>query len=87
MKSNNVSDGTQLEIKRLYLPGVILESTCPNCGQIVEMDLGVDYLSYPYVGSDTLYFYHSECDNKDDDEIGCEWKVEISLDISVQVTK
>ena len=33
--------------KRLYLPGIVLKSTCPKCGQLtIEHDLASDYLSY-----------------------------------------
>ena len=48
--SNNVKiSGTpkgEIDIKRLYLPGVQITATCP-CGKELVKDFEEDYLSYP----------------------------------------
>lgn len=35
-----------IEVKRLYLPFVIVDE-CPQCGRSITKDLTKDYLSYP----------------------------------------
>jgi len=37
----------ELNVKRLYLPGVVLKQKCKKCGKELTMDLSVEYLSYP----------------------------------------
>lgn len=36
--------------KRCYVPGYVLHSQCPKCGESATRDLGSNYLSYPTVG-------------------------------------
>lgn len=54
--------GEELDIKRFYIPGVILEVDCPQCGQTLQQDLEHDYLSFPSLDKpETVYFYCDEC--------------------------
>lgn len=56
----NVAVGTELA-KRTCLDGVVLEKKC-DCGNMMSVDLGSDYLSYPVVGhSESVYMYCEEC--------------------------
>jgi hypothetical protein len=46
---------TQLpEVKRFYMEGIILKSTCPVCGRLAVRDLGWDYLSYGSMVADFI---------------------------------
>jgi len=71
-----VDTGAELDVKRLRLPGVVLERNCPFCGGLVRLDLNEHYLSYPKVGvmSDVTFY----CDHCDDD-----WEVPIKLEVMV----
>jgi hypothetical protein len=40
-------DGVELDVKRLFLPGYVIETKCPECGKARELDLRKCYLSYP----------------------------------------
>lgn len=75
-----MTEGKKTEVKRFYVPGVILPSICPGCGERVEKDLGKRYLDYPVTGVNLLYFYH-ECDDEED----CEWEVPFKFEISIEV--
>lgn len=45
--------------KRLHLPGYKVSAKCPECGELVPMDLGIEYLQYPKANSAApLYFQH-----------------------------
>lgn len=56
----NVGIGTELS-KRQHLDGVVLTKEC-KCGEIIEVDLEKDYLSYPTIGYESdVYLYCDEC--------------------------
>jgi hypothetical protein len=88
----------ELEVKRFYVPGVIVESTCPNCGSKKEKDLSVEYFDYPSINkSQDFYFYcEAEIDKKkggkpntlnpEDKNHYCqtEWLVPLKLELSVK---
>lgn len=76
----HVRKGTEIEVKRFYMPGVILSSKCPKCGENVEIDMDDEYISYPQVGENVVEFYH-ECN--EEDGLTEEWDVEFNLSISV----
>lgn len=62
------------DIKRCYVPGVVINTNCPNCGEQIERDFGNQYLSYPRTGSwkkDAMYC--TECDH--------EFTIELKLDV------
>lgn len=70
----------EIEEKRLYLPGLQLEATCPKCHAAYVRDFGDDYLSYPKVGEPedlTLYCRNRDCDH--------EWKVRAQLDVTMKI--
>ena len=55
----NVGVGTELD-KRFSLDNTVIKKQC-KCGEVLEYDLGFDYLSYPRVGyPETISMY---CDN------------------------
>lgn len=45
-----VEKGAELNVKRFYLPGVIVRSPCPKCQVSCSRHLGDNYLSYPRIG-------------------------------------
>ena len=64
------------EQKRCYVPGIIVKSKCPKCGEPFEEDLGEQYLSYG--GLDfSAYCRDEECGH----EWGCYLKCEIRLSV------
>lgn len=68
----------EIEEKRLYLPGLQLQATCPECRAAYSRDFGDDYLSYPKVGEpEDLTLYCRECDH--------EWKIRVQLDVTMKI--
>ena len=74
MKNIIVKDGTELSVKRLYLPQII--SKCPKCGNDVVF-LGDNYMSYPKLGVDEVSYSH--CYNCDE-----ELYLDVNITISVE---
>lgn len=71
-----VTKGTEIDVKRLYLNGVVFEEPCPQCGLKHREDLSQNYLSYPSVGvKEPLFFYCEDCD--------MEYSIDVILNISV----
>jgi hypothetical protein len=68
----------EIDVKRFYLPGVGLSSTCPGCGEGVAIYFTQTHcLSYPTANEDTEFtFYHGDCSA---DDGGTEWTVKIRL--------
>lgn len=66
-------------IKRMYLPGVTLKATCPQCGNEIVHDMKTEYVDeYPAVGKPFVYTWCcGECEN--------EWEVSVQLDITLTV--
>lgn len=54
----NVGVGTELS-KRQHLDGVVLTKEC-KCGETIEVDLEIQYLSYPVIGD--KYSVNLHCD-------------------------
>lgn len=67
----------QIDEKRLYLPGLELESTCPKCKKTFTRDFGDDYLSYPEVGRPYIICLY--CEN-------CEYEYDVRVQIDVTMT-
>ena len=66
----------QLDIKRLYLPGVKISRNCPECGSEIVWNGSNQYLSYPMVGEpEQFYLYCEDCDR--------EWSVDYRLELSM----
>ena len=56
----NVGIGTELS-KRQHLDGAVLTKEC-KCGEFIEVDLEIQYLSYPVIGYESsVYLYCDEC--------------------------
>lgn len=75
----------ELDIKRLYLPGIIVKSACPKCGIRQEQDLDENYISSPTLGEvEEIYF---SCDREVKDGKYCEgeWSVPIVLELKVRL--
>jgi hypothetical protein len=80
--SANIDHGVGLE-KRFCMTGVVLQSTCPTCGEKVICKFDDDnHLSYPNVGINDIPFYHSY---EGDDE-GKWWHHEWAETIVINVT-
>lgn len=78
--------GLDLEVKRFYVPGYKVRSTCPKCGGACVFDCGENYFSYPPIGkpfTETLY-----CNATLEDGGMCEheFDVELRLDITLSAT-
>lgn len=80
-----------LSIKRCYLPGAVMESACPRCGEKVERHFDSDYLSYPRFGeSFTETMSHDvECECEDEHGDDCtyechEWEVTLKLVVTLE---
>ena len=72
----NVGKGAELA-KRFHLNNVVINKVC-NCGEILEYDLGRDYLSYPTVGyPENIYFYCNEC--------GAEYEDSVSVEVQINL--
>lgn len=65
------------DIKRFYLPGVVLKTTCPRCGTPKERDFGSNPLNYPELGPIYLGLYCSHCEYEWN--LKAELKVELTL--------
>jgi len=84
-KLNGKCEGI-VDVKRFYLPGIVLESNCPRCGILHKKDMGKEYLSYPRISTPTkIYFY---CENEYEGPkkyCNTDWNIEVSLDISLKL--
>lgn len=80
------SIGLELDVKRFYIPGVIVHSECPKCGSPKQADLGDDYLPFPVVGvPESIHFYCESEAEGPDKYCDTEWAVEVILDLSVRL--
>jgi hypothetical protein len=70
----------ELDVKRCYLPGVVLRSQCPKCSADYAEDMAHHYLSYPKVGKPEAYGCY--CRNE---ACGHEWEVMLRLDVTLSV--
>jgi len=77
-KIEGTVEGASIDVKRFYLPGVVIKDVCPKCGAPWEHDFGSRYLSYPTVGARVnAGGYCQECDH--------EWEVMVVLKVSVEL--
>lgn len=71
----------ELDVKRLYVPGTVLQDNCPKCKKLVVHDLADYYLSYPTVNEPENWgFWCGE-----DDGCGHEWTREILVTFKVEM--
>jgi len=73
----NKDAAVELDVKRFYVPGVMLTDDCPKCGERYARDLGDDYLSYPVANRPFDFTVYCEC--------GHEWTAKLILRLSVEV--
>lgn len=67
----------ELDVKRFYMPGVKIKCKCPACGAPWEMDMALDYLSYPSAGKPTnASGYCGKCEH--------EWPVMVIVRVTVE---
>jgi hypothetical protein len=75
-----VKPGTEIDVKRFYLPGVTLRATCPKCNHPWVHDMAHHYLSYPVANvpfEDNAYC--PECEH--------EWTFRLRLNLSLGVVE
>ncbi len=75
MKTRKAEDGQEIDVKRFYLPGIVLKFNCKKCKNIIFQDYGENYLSYPITGKQEFHIYCGECDS--------EYELQGSLNISI----
>lgn len=78
MKLNYEKEPFEIEEKRFYIPGALIEeNVCPSCKTTaLDVDLGDRYLSYPKANA--VNAVHLYCDN-----CGTEWDVKVRLEINL----
>jgi hypothetical protein len=79
-KEIQIEDGTEIGVKRFYMPGVVLNFDCKKCGHKMENDYNSDYLSYPEIGEQTIMFYCDECDSEHELTINFKISIEYNED-------
>lgn len=82
----NIRSGT--DVKRFYIPGVVLTSNCPHCGESQSRDMGEHYLSYPETNSPVrVHFYHETKEDSQGRSESHEWSEEVILSITLSEVK
>lgn len=72
-----VGSPEQIELdKRFYVPGVELESDCPECGETRRRSLARNYLSYPKTGVPQVEGFN--CSN------GHEWEARVVVRVVLE---
>lgn len=66
--------------KRHYIPGVVVQDSCPECGLLAERDLGDRYLNYPQINGVSPVFLH--CPDRDCQR---EWEVPVIVRVTVEL--
>ena len=71
----------EMEIKRLYLPGLGMEDNCPKCGKMCTLDFGeIDCLMYPKMNAaNEMWMYCNDCDHR--------WEVPVFLKVSLELAR
>lgn len=70
--------------KRFYLPGCVVRSKCPKCGEMVDEDLGERYLMNPHFNTtEKVHFFHDH----DGSECWAEWDVDVVLILEVELAE
>lgn len=77
-------EGAEIDVKRFYLPGIVVESKCPKCGHLHEVDMGSQYLSYPCVGDEEKINFYCE-EGESENYCDTEWEVSIKLGMTVEI--
>jgi hypothetical protein len=68
----------EIDVKRLYLPGIKVKSQCEKCSTLVTMDLADEYMSNPSIGApEPVYFYCDNCEHT--------WAVDVILKLSLKL--
>lgn len=58
--------GHELNIKRFYLPGLVITATCPGCSRTLEWNGDIQYLSFPLVNEPfDERMYCEDCEEAD----------------------
>ncbi len=66
----------EVDVKRFYVPGVVIECDCPNCKKPVKHDFGSEYLSDPTANAtNKVHMYCPECSH--------EWELKVRLDVTL----
>lgn len=73
-----------IDVKRFYMPGFTLKSTCPQCGVVAELDLSEHYLSYPNTGEQDFPMYHHNPHDEVGPYVHHEWKVRVRLVVRLE---
>ena len=67
-----------LNIKRMYMPGVTITVTCPECSDERSQDMGARYISHPKINEPIEHdLYCPACEH--------EWSESVFLDVSYYV--
>lgn len=70
-------DYSQLDIKRFYLPNLVLETTCPHCKSEIKVDLADNYpYQFKEDGSCQISFNCKSCEESVDKNM----KLSISIE-------
>lgn len=70
----------EIDVKRFYMPGVKLESDCPECKTKNKQDMGDDYVSYPSFNTEFGFgFYCHECNH--------EWEEDVIIEVKLKAVK
>jgi len=72
----------ELDIKRLYLPGVVLHAPCPRCSKVATRDFATDYLYYPTTNEP--FFTSFVCEKCGDDGNGEAFDVRVILEFCLR---
>lgn len=70
-------------IKRLYIPGIVLEMKCPECGGSDKLDFADDYVSHYGEGDgiEERSLYCPECD------LEVEFKYRLVISAKIELVK
>lgn len=66
-----------LDIKRMNLPGVVVEDDCPKCGKKWTFNGKTDYVSYPILGDKINLYGWCDC--------GADWDVHVTIGIRISL--
>lgn len=72
-----MSKGAEVDVKRFYMPGIVIEDVCSLCTANIELDLADDYLSHPNVGETPVFLYCHNCDHN--------WEKTVILEVKLKV--
>lgn len=70
----------EIDVKRMYLPGIFIKDNCPKCQKPCEIDLSSNCLYYPELNVPNDVGFSCETCRTD-------WEVAIMLSINVEIHK